>query len=89
MLILWDENNIAHLARHGVTPALAEKIIEAGLFEVRPTDINYRFIYEATIDNKHYRLVCDIAPGKVIYPVTAFSIRKRKNQEVSYDNSIT
>ena len=77
MVILWDENNIAHLARHGVTPALAEKIIENGT--ITRSVVKCRYIIEATIDDKHYRLICDIAlDGANIYPVTAFRIRKRK-----------
>ena len=77
MVILWDENNIAHLAMHGVTPALAEKIIEYGT--ITRSVVNCRYIIEASVDDNHYRLICDIAlDGATIYPVTAFRIRKRK-----------
>ena len=77
MVILWEQNNIAHLAKHGVTPELAEKIIKEGA--ITRSIIKCRYIIEATIVDKHYRLVCDIATdGTTIYPVTAFRIRKRK-----------
>jgi hypothetical protein len=30
MFLLWDANNIAHIAKHGITPELAERIIKEG-----------------------------------------------------------
>ena len=78
MRIIWEENNIAHLARHEITPAFAEKIIEEGIDSAAMTETNHRYVREATINNKHYRLICDISNEGSIYPVTAFQIRKRK-----------
>jgi hypothetical protein len=75
--VLWDANNTAHIAKHGIAPDLAEKIIEAGNFVSTKPD--GRYFVEATIDDRHYRLVCDVTPDiAVLYPVTAFPLRKRK-----------
>jgi hypothetical protein len=76
--VLWDANNTAHIAKHGIAPDLAEKIFEAGLKDIRTTDLNSRYVIEAEIDDKKYRLVCDIAKNGRVYPVTAFPIRKIK-----------
>jgi hypothetical protein len=79
MRIIWDETNTAHIARHKVTPELAEKIIEAGLPSLASIQAKIRYVIEATIGDKHYRLVFDsMDDGCSIYPVTAFPIRNRK-----------
>ncbi|MCL1894613.1 MAG: hypothetical protein FWG02_10370 [Holophagaceae bacterium] len=77
MKILWDANNITHIARHGITPELAEKIVEAGWCGMYSGQYHDRYIMEATIDGRDYKLVCDIARDGTIYPVTAYPIRKR------------
>jgi hypothetical protein len=75
MNILWDENNVAHIARHGITPELAEKVIEVGWSGTRPASTNNRYILEATIGGKKYRVICDVSKGGAIYPVTAYPLR--------------
>jgi hypothetical protein len=74
MRILWDANNTAHIARHGVTPELAERIIAAG--QPMRTPSSHRYIIETEMDGRNYRLVLDIANDGTVYPVTAFPIRK-------------
>jgi hypothetical protein len=77
--ILWDTANKAHLAKHGIAPWLAEKIIMAGLPSLTPTDLEFRYVIEATIEGKHYRLVFGTSgDGATIYPITAFQLKKRK-----------
>ena len=81
MQILWEQNNIAHLARHKITPELAERIINAGASSAIPTDTNNRYIIEVELDGEYYRLICDIAAGFTVYPVTAFKIRKPRKYQ--------
>jgi uncharacterized DUF497 family protein len=77
MAFIWNDDNMAHLAGHGVGVALAEKIFLNARIVPSETSAN-RFIAENTIEGKHYRLVFDILSNNAIYPVTAFPIRKRK-----------
>lgn len=77
MHFLWDEHNAAHLARHGVTPELAEAIFHAGLDDIYPSRIPYRFAVEAEIDGRCYRLVFDRSREGAIYPVTCFPLDRR------------
>ena len=79
MKFIWDVNNTAHIARHGITPELAEKIVEAGWNGMYPGKYHDRYIMEATIDDRHYRMICDISKNGAIYPVTAYPIRKKIN----------
>jgi len=78
MKFIWDGINTAHIARHGIRPWFAEKIYKEGLSSVSETDIEFRYIAEATIREKHYRLVFSSIRGGGIYVVTAFQIKKRK-----------
>jgi hypothetical protein len=78
MFFLWEASNIAHVALHGLTRELVEKIVEAGQDNAQPRKYRNRYSFEATIDNRHYRAICDISRSGAIYPVTAFLIRKRK-----------
>jgi hypothetical protein len=79
MRIVWDAANRAHLAKHGIAPWLAEKIIMAGLSSLKRTDLEFRYVIEATIGGKHYRLVFASSEDKAsIYPITAFEVKKRK-----------
>lgn len=74
MHFLWDAHNTAHLARHGITPALAEAIFQAGSDEIFPSRIAHRFAVEAEIDGRAYRLVFDLSRDGALYPVTCFSL---------------
>lgn|GEM_PF-1826541 len=78
MKFIWDVNNTAHIARHGIKPWFAEKIYREGLPTITPSQREFRYIVEATIRENHYRLVFDVLENdRCIYPVTAFQLKKR------------
>ena len=69
---IWDDNNLRHLASHGVTREIAEAVFLAG--KLHPSRIAHRYSVEATIGGRDYRLICDVARDGAIYPVTAYTI---------------
>jgi hypothetical protein len=75
----WNTANRAHLARHGIAPWLAEKIFRAGLPTLARADIKDRYIVEATVDSKHYRLSFAATGSEKldIHPITAYQIKAR------------
>jgi len=80
MKFVWDDINKAHIARHGIEPWFAEKIFREGQSCLKRSKILYRYVIEATIREKHYRLVFSVAPsGDEIYVVTAYEMKKRKS----------
>jgi len=74
MEFLWDENNSAHIQAHGVSPAMAESVFRAGLHTMRTSRTRHRYVIEAEVDGRIYRLLCDINASGTIYPVTCFPI---------------
>ena len=79
MGFIWDNINIAHTARHGITPELAERIVQEGMSSIKRSLVERRYAVEATIGDKHYRLIFEVLEDNIsIYPVTAYPIRKRK-----------
>lgn len=74
MDFLWDDNNLKHLASHGVTPEMAEAVFLAGADDLRPSRTAHRYIVEGTLDGRDYRLVCDIAHDGTVYAVTAYPL---------------
>ncbi len=82
MEFLWDEQNTAHLARHGIHRELAEGIFRAADRSLFAADDDPgRFIVEGTISGRTYRLVFALSGPELIYPITAFRIaheRRRK-----------
>jgi uncharacterized DUF497 family protein len=75
MLLVWDEENTAHLARHRVDPALAERIFTAeDRLMFAAEDDPGRFIIEGTVDGKIYRLVFALAGPDLVYPSRRFAL---------------
>ena len=81
MRFVWDEENAVHLARHGVDPALAERIFTAEdrLMFAAAEDAS-RFIIEGTVGGRVYRLVFAFAGPDLVYPITAFRIARRRRR---------
>jgi uncharacterized DUF497 family protein len=82
MQFVWDEENTAHLARHGVDPALAERIFTAEdrlMFAAEEDPV--RFIVEGTVGGKIYRLVFALAAPDLVYPITAFRIARNRRRK--------
>jgi len=82
MRFVWDDQNTAHLAQHGVTRGLAERLFTAEdrlMFAV--DDDPARFIIEGSVETKTYRMVFALVGGDEVYPITMFRIassRRRK-----------
>lgn len=74
MEFLWDENNTEHLEQHGVSRELAERVFWAGVDHMRASRLRHRYLIEAEVDGRLYRLVCDISASEAIYPVTCFPL---------------
>ncbi len=72
MEFVWDDNNTAHIGSHGVSPELAERVFWAGVDTMRASRMRHRYLIEAEVDGRMYRLVCDIGIAETIYPVTCF-----------------
>lgn len=82
MQVVWDEENTAHLARHGVDPALAEQIFTAEDRLMFATDDDpARFLVEGTVGGKVYRLVFALAGADLVYPITAFRIARDRRRK--------
>ncbi len=82
MRFVWDEENTAHLAQHGVDPALAERIFTADdrlMFAVE--DDPMRFVVEGTVGSTIYRMVFALAGPDVVYPITAFRIARNRRRQ--------
>ncbi len=74
MEFLWDANNTAHTKKHGVSRALTEQIFEAGVDNMHTTSTKHRYLIEADVNGRAYRLICDISASGTIYPVTCFPL---------------
>jgi uncharacterized DUF497 family protein len=82
MRFVWDEENTAHLARHGMDTVLAERIFTADdrlMFGVEDDPV--RFIVEGTVSGKIYRLVFALAGPDLVYPITAFRIARNRRRK--------
>ena len=74
MEFLWDDNNTAHIGAHGVSPELTERVFWAGVDDMRASQVRHRYVIEAEVDGRLYRLICDISASEAIYPVTCFPL---------------
>lgn len=82
MRFVWDEENTAHLARHGIDPALAERIFTAeDRLMFAAEDDPARFIIEAAVGGKTRRLVFALVEPDLVYPVTAFRIARSRRRQ--------
>jgi uncharacterized DUF497 family protein len=74
MEFLWDANNTEHIKAHGVSPDLAERVFWAGVDQMRASRVRHRYLIEAEVDGRIYRLLCDISAAETIYPITCFPL---------------
>ena len=75
MVFLRDDNNLAHLKRHGVAPETAEAVFRSGCENIHGTSLRWRFVLEAEVEGRTYHLFFDrTADGTRIYPVTCFPV---------------
>jgi uncharacterized DUF497 family protein len=73
MQFLWDANNTAHIGKHGVSPELAERVFWAGVDNMWASRVRHRYVVEAEVDGRIYRMICDIS-ADAIYPVSCFRL---------------
>ena len=75
MEFIWDRNNLTHLECDGVAPAVAEAVFHSGCHAIHGTSLRWRFVLEAEVEGRTYRLFFDRTPdGERIYPVTCFPV---------------
>jgi hypothetical protein len=79
-LIVWDEFNLDHIARHGVTPWEVEEVLTVSGYEARPHKkrnkmAKYRNRYLVTgqtIGGRNLLVVVDLIDRDHVRPATAF-----------------
>jgi uncharacterized DUF497 family protein len=76
MRFIWNADNVAHIARHGVTPDQVEAVFDAQDFGCQPSR-GAKQIGEGTIDIGLVR-VAYYRDAEEILPVTAHRIRRRR-----------
>ena len=74
MEFLWDKNNTGHIGMHGVSPELAESVFWAGADNMHASQTRHRYLIEAEVDGRLYRLICDISASGTIYPIACFPL---------------
>lgn len=74
MEFLWDANNTRHIGQHGVSCQLAERVFWAGVDDMRASRTRHRYVIEAEVDGRLYRLICDISASQAIYPISCFPL---------------
>jgi len=74
MRFLWDDHNSKHIAEHGVSTELAERLFREGMANMQRSRLRHRYLLEAEVEGRTYRLVCDISTAGSVYPVTCFRI---------------
>ena len=77
VIVLWDEDNEAHVAEHGLTPEEVEEVVRdpnGRTRESRSTGRPCRFGWTST--GKHIIVVWDVANDDpaMIWPVTAYEV---------------
>lgn len=77
MRFVWTQQNIAHIARHGLTPELVEAVFLAPDFSQQQTEREERWIAEGTLRGKLYRIVYARTDDESVYPITAHRMSRR------------
>lgn len=78
MKFVWVEQNLAHLANHGIGPDLAEAIFHAPDQRAAPSSQGKgRNILEASIEGRLYRLVFTRVGPEEIFINIGFPVRWR------------
>jgi hypothetical protein len=70
----WDEENIAHIARHGVMPAEAEEALTIAPMDIAEQhhDEEVRYVQLGTTANMRILLVVSTWRGDLVRVVTAY-----------------
>ena len=74
----WNPENVAHVARHDLTPADAEAIFSAEDFTARQSFPNGRWEGEGTVAGKPFRVVFTRPGPDEVLVITAFRVRRRR-----------
>lgn len=78
----WDENNIGHIARHGVTPAEVEEVFANNPVVERTKDQRGEprfFAYGRTIARR-FLVVLFTLRNELIRPITAYPMNRTKRK---------
>lgn len=80
MPFVWDSQNTAHMAEHGLTPETAEAVFLAPDAVFCPSSTGQgRIECEGTVAGRLHRLVFSRIEGtEDLYPISCFPIRKRR-----------
>jgi hypothetical protein len=83
MHFVWQPWNIAHCARHGVTPALAEAVILSEDFSLdAPQAGSIRRVGYGTVDDVRYKIVFQRGEPDEIFIISCYRAQRgsRKNR---------
>lgn len=79
MRFAWDAQNRCHLARHGVSPEIAEAVFFSDDRQIEESIHGQgRYECEASHGGRWYRLVFTVLSEYELYPITCFPIRRRR-----------
>jgi uncharacterized protein len=76
----WDEHNIAHIARHDVTPAEVEELFNRHRI-IEPASIEgYFYAYGTTGTGRHLVVVFTYRKDGLVRPATAYPMNRSKRK---------
>jgi uncharacterized DUF497 family protein len=91
MLFIWDSDNIAHIALHGVTPEEAEQVIQNDPLDLERQIQNYegRFVHLGETNTRRILFVIVTVREAALRVVSAFpadkAVRKHyRNEKAKY-----
>ena len=76
---LWDDENVAHIARHGVWPDEVEKMLLGDPLVVRGADDRY-LAYGRTLNDRWLFAVCVKRPRGRVRVLTARDMTEREKR---------
>jgi len=89
VMFIWDDENIVHIARHGVAPQEAEEVLTHEGTIVAPARGRRFSGYGTTATGRPLRVIYDLIGQDGIRVTTAYPIRRRDfnriRQEASHD----
>lgn len=80
MRFVWTDQNSAHVAEHGLSRADVEAVFDAPDAAEVEAERAGRWVIEATVRGKLFRVVYALTGPDEIYPITAHRIRRRRTR---------
>ncbi len=78
MLFEWGPASLAHVGKHGLSPAEVEAIFGADDFDADPIADTHRMLGYGTVSGQLYLVVFKVDSRDIIGIVTAYRVKRRK-----------